>query len=88
MNYKKLSLLLISILFVAGCGDNPGGDIPPEPIDPVTSFETAKNFVLSKHNYSAHLVNQWENETTPWADFNFYNIDNNVHIFLNNIQHN
>lgn len=78
MNYKKLSLLLTSILFIAGCGDNPGGDIPPEPVDPVTSFETAKRFILSKHNYSAHLVNQWENETTPWADFNFYNIDNNV----------
>ena len=81
MNYKKLSLLLTSTLFIAGCGNNPGVDpepVDPEPVDPVKDFLSAKNFILTKHNYSAHLVNQWEDETAPWAEFNFYNIDNNV----------
>lgn len=45
---------------------------------PVDSFEKAINSIKTKHNYSAHLNNQWANETEPFVDFNFYNIDDNA----------
>ena len=44
----------------------------------VDSLESAFNSVKTNHNYSAHLNNQWANETEPFADFNFYNIDDNA----------
>lgn len=44
----------------------------------VDSFEKAINSIKTKHNYSAHLNNQWANETEPFVDYNFYNIDDNA----------
>lgn len=44
----------------------------------VDSLESAFNSVKTNHNYSAHLNNQWANEIEPFADFNFYNIDDNA----------
>lgn len=44
----------------------------------VDSLESAFNSVKTNHNYSAHLNNQWANETEPFADYNFYNIDDNA----------
>ena len=44
----------------------------------VDSLESAFNSVKTNHNYSAHLNNQWANETEPFADFNFYIIDDNA----------
>ena len=45
---------------------------------PVDSFDKAINSIKTKHNYSAHLNNQWANETEPFVDYNFYNIDDNA----------
>lgn len=45
---------------------------------PVDSFEKAINSIKTNHNYSAHLNNQWANETEPFVDYNFYNIDDNA----------
>ena len=41
----------------------------------IDTFEKAVNSIKTKHNYSAHLVNQWANESTPWVEFNYYNIN-------------
>lgn len=47
-------------------------------ISDVDTYEKALTSVFTKHNYSAHLNNQWANETKPFIDYNFYNIDNNA----------
>jgi len=53
-------------------------DVTIPVVGPVDSFDEAINSIKTKHNYSAHLNNQWANETEPFADFNFYNIDDNA----------
>lgn len=53
-------------------------DVTIPVVGPVNSFDEAISSIKTKHNYSAHLNNQWANETEPFADFNFYNIDDNA----------
>ena len=53
-------------------------DVVIPTIGVVDSLESAFNSVNTKHNYSAHLNNQWANERDPFADFNYFNIDDNV----------
>lgn len=53
-------------------------DVTIPVVGPVNSFDKAINSIKTNHNYSAHLNNQWANETEPFADFNFYNIDDNA----------
>ena len=47
-------------------------------ISDIDTYEKAVASISTKHNYSAHLNNQWANETEPFADFNYFNIDNNA----------
>ena len=53
-------------------------DVVIPAIGPVEDLEAAFTSISTKHNYSAHLTNQWANETSPFADYNYYNIDDNV----------
>ncbi|GEM_PF-3820701 len=53
-------------------------DVTIPVVGPVDSFEEAINSIKTKHNYSAHLNNQWANETEPFVNYNFYNIDDNA----------
>ena len=47
-------------------------------ISDINTYELAVNSVSTKHNYSAHLTNQWADESEPFADFSYYNIDDNA----------
>ena len=53
-------------------------DITIPKISVIDSFESAVNSVKTKHNYSVHLVNQWDTESSPWVEFNMYNIDDDA----------
>lgn len=37
----------------------------------VDSFESAVNSVNTKHNYSVNMVNKWDIESKPWAEYNY-----------------
>lgn len=71
MKFKRLSIsLIISSLVLVGCSNDNKS--------PIKSFSDACEHILTKHNYSAHLVNQWDTEDSPWFEANFYNINNDV----------
>lgn len=53
-------------------------DITIPTISVVDSYESAVNSVKSKHNYTLHLVNQWDIEETPWVEFSLYNINDDA----------
>lgn len=56
-------------------------DVVISPLGPSGDIETfvdAINSINARHNYSAHLNNQWANESEPFADFNYFNINDDV----------
>ena len=79
MKIKVLSTALVATAMVlVGC--DKGGKNPNPPTPPVVfnNFEEAVSSILTKHNYSAHLLNQWDAESTPWFECNIYNINDNA----------
>lgn len=81
MKLRKLTLLsFLSAALVVACNGNgggKGGDNPPQP-SRIESFEEAVASVLNKHNYSAHVKNQFNGESEPFVEFNYYNINDDV----------
>ncbi len=53
-------------------------DVTIPTISVVDSYESAVTSITTKHNYSAHLNNQWANETNPFVDYNYFNINNDA----------
>lgn len=78
MNFGKHALLsFLSVALIVSCNSKSGGSNPPKPSS-IVSFEDAVASVLNKHNYSAHVKNQFNGESEPFVEFNYYNINDDV----------
>ena len=53
-------------------------DVVLPTISVIDSFESVVNSVNTKHNYSVNMVNKWDYESEPWAEYNLYNINNDA----------
>lgn len=81
MKKKILTFLTILSMVMVGCGKQPPVD-PEDPVDPPSgetiSFDAVKSKIINDHNYSAHIFSKFTETNENLADYNLYNIDDNV----------
>ena len=80
MKKRTPSLIFIPLLgmVLTGCTPANSDKGPVDPSGDTYSFETIKTKVVNNHNYSAHILSKYVDKNETLADYNLYNISNNV----------